>query len=75
MQKIVDIARQQGVSVQAVSSQAVSNMESMNKYNFQGGVDGLAKMAAQAASLRIDMKSTLTFSENLYKPEIGRAHV
>jgi len=56
MQKIVDTARQQGLSVEAVSRQAVNNMESMNKYNFQGGVDGLSKMAAQATSLRIDMK-------------------
>ena len=69
MQKIVDTARQQGLSVEAVSKQAVSNMDAMNKYNFQGGVDGLAKMAAQATSLRIDMSKTLSFSENLYKPE------
>jgi len=46
MQKIVNVAREQGLSVQAVSEQAVTNMESMNKYNFAGGVDGLAKMAA-----------------------------
>ena len=69
MQKIVDTARQQGLSVVAVSDQAVKNMEAMNKYNFQGGVDGLAKMAAQATSLRIDMGKTLDFAENLYKPE------
>ena len=69
MQKIVDTARQQGLSVAAVSKQAVDNMESMNKYNFQGGVDGLAKMAAQATSLRINMETTLNFAEDLYKPE------
>jgi hypothetical protein len=69
MQKIVDTARQQGLSVAAVSQQAVNNMEAMNKYTFQGGVDGLAKMAAQATSLRIDMGTTLRFSEDLYKPE------
>ena len=69
MQKIVDTARQQGLSVAAVSEQAVNNMEAMNKYTFQGGVDGLAKMAAQATSLRIDMGTTLRFSEDLYKPE------
>lgn len=69
MQKIVNVAREQGLSVQAVSSQAIANMESMNKYNFQGGVDGLAKMAAQASSMRIDMKTTLNFAEGLYNPE------
>lgn len=69
MQKIVNVAREQGLSVQAVSEQAVTNMESMNKYNFQGGVDGLAKMAAQASSMRIDMKTTLDFSEKVLSPE------
>jgi hypothetical protein len=69
MQKIVDVARQQGLSVKAVSEQAVANMDSMNKYNFAGGVDGLAKMAAQASSMRIDMKTTLSFADNLYNPE------
>jgi hypothetical protein len=69
MQKIVNVAREQGLSVQAVSEQAVTNMESMNKYNFAGGVDGLAKMAAQASSLRIDMSKTLDFSEKVLSPE------
>jgi hypothetical protein len=69
MQKIVDTARAQGLSVQAVSKQAMDNMESMNKYNFQGGVEGLAKMASQATSLRIDMSKTLSFAEGLYNPE------
>lgn len=69
MQKIVNTAREQGLSVAAVSKQAVDNMESMNKYTFQGGVDGLAKMAAQATSLRIDMKTALNFADDLYKPE------
>lgn len=69
MQKIVDTARQQGLSVMAVSKQAVDNMESMNKYNFQGGVDGLAKMAAQATSMRIEMKTTLDFAEKAFNPE------
>ena len=53
MQKIVDVAREQGLSVQAVSEQAVSNMESMNKYNFQGGVDGFEKMARTRTRMEI----------------------
>ena len=69
MQKIVNVSREQGLSVQAVSDMAVKNMDSMNKYNFQGGVEGLAKMAAQATSLRIDMGTTLKFADGLYNPE------
>jgi hypothetical protein len=45
------------------------NMEKMNRFNFEGGVQGLAKMAAQASMVRLDMSATLGFAEDLYKPE------
>jgi uncharacterized protein (DUF697 family) len=69
MGKVVDTARGSGVNAQIVSAKVVSNLESLNRYNFQGGVDGLAKMAAQATGLRIDMKSTLDFAEKVFDPE------
>jgi len=69
MTKVVDLARQQGVNAQAVSKQVVTNLDALNKYNFQGGVEGLAKMAAQAVSLRVDMKTTLSLAEKMFNPE------
>ena len=69
MQGVVDASRQLGVNATAVSKQALSNMSEMNKFNFQGGVEGLGKMAAQAVSLRVDMKSTLNLAEKLFNPE------
>jgi len=69
MQKVVDTSRANGVNASAVSKQVVENLSSMNKYNFQGGVEGMAKMAAQAVSLRIDMKSVLDIADNLFDPE------
>lgn len=69
MTKVVDLARQQGVNAQSVSKQVVINLEALNKFNFQGGVEGLAKMAAQAVSLRVDMKTTLGLAEKLFNPE------
>jgi hypothetical protein len=69
MQKVVDSARKIGVSAEAVSKQAVDNLSAMNKYNFQGGVEGLAKMAAQAVSLRVDMKDTLSLADKMFNPE------
>jgi hypothetical protein len=69
MQKVVDIARQQGVSAQAVSQKVVDNMAALNKFGFEGGVQGLAKMAAQATALRIDMNRTLTLADDLFSPE------
>lgn len=69
MEGVVNIARASGVNASAVSSQVLSNMEALNKYNFEGGVQGLAKMAAQAVSLRIDMKDSLAFAEKVFNPE------
>ena len=69
MKKVVDIAAQSGVNAVAVSEKVVQNMDALNKYNFEGGVSGLAKMAAQATMLRIDMKQTLAFAEKVFDPE------
>ena len=69
MKKVVDIATQSGVNAAAVSEKVVANMDALNKYNFEGGVSGLAKMAAQASLLRIDMGQTLAFAEKVFDPE------
>jgi hypothetical protein len=69
MKKVVDIARQSGVNAVMVSDQVVKNMDALNKYNFEGGVSGLAKMAAQATLLRVDMKQTLDLAEKLFSPD------
>ncbi len=69
MNKVVDSARLIGVSTTAVSGQAVKNMSKMNEFNFVNGVDGLAKMAAQAVSLRVDMSKTLDVASKLFDPE------
>jgi hypothetical protein len=44
-------------------------MEKMNRYQFEGGVQGLTKMAAQASMLRFDMKETFTLAEKVLDPE------
>ena len=69
MTKVMNTAREIGVNGQAVSSQVVENMASMNQYNFQGGIEGMAKMAAQAVNLRTDMKFTLAMADRLFDPE------
>ena len=69
MGDVVNIARASGVNASAVSGQVLQNMDALNKYNFEGGVQGLAKMAAQATSLRIDMKDSLAFAEKVFDPE------
>jgi hypothetical protein len=69
MQTVIDSAREIGVNARAVSEQVIKNTESLNKYNFVNGVEGLSKMAAQAVSLRVSMKDTLDFAERVFKPE------
>jgi len=44
-------------------------MEQMNRYQFEGGVQGLAKMAAQASMLRFDMSQTFSFTNRMLTPE------
>jgi hypothetical protein len=69
MGKVVDIARASGVNAIAVSQKVLANMEALNQFNFNGGVEGLAKMATQATMLRIDMSKTLDLAEKLFDPE------
>jgi|688.fasta_scaffold08172_12 hypothetical protein len=69
MKEVVNVARSQGVNAQAVSGEVLKNMDQMNKFTFQGGVEGLAKMASQAVGLRVNMESTLKVAEDLLQPE------
>lgn len=69
MENVVNAARSIGVSAEAVSAKVLANTDALNKYNFQGGVEGLAKMAAHATALRIDMGQTLNFAEKVFNPE------
>jgi methyl-accepting chemotaxis protein len=48
MQDILDAARSIGVSAEKTTTAVMNNMSYMNKVTFQGGVVGMAKMAAQA---------------------------
>jgi hypothetical protein len=69
MQGVVKIARNIGVDAGKVSQMVITNLSETSKFNFQGGVEGMAKMAAQAVNLRIDMDSTLRLAQKLFDPE------
>jgi len=69
VQKIMDRAREIGVSAEKVGSQVAQNLDLMNKYTFQGGVDGLAKMAAQAVNMRINIRDVQGAIEKAFNPE------
>ena len=69
MKEVVNYAKSVGVSVKAVSEGVVANLGKMNLYNFDNGVKGLTKMAAQAARLGIDLNTTFTLAEKVFDPE------
>ena len=69
MGDVVNIAREVGVNAKDVSGKVLNNMDVLNKYNFEGGVQGLAKMAAQASMLRINMNDIFTVVDKAFNPE------
>lgn len=69
VQGIIMSAKEVGVVASAVYSQLNENMKSLTLFNFENGVQGMAKMAAQAAGLRINMKDTLRMADQLFDPE------
>jgi hypothetical protein len=69
MQSVLDTSRALGVSMQAVSSAVVGNMSALDSHNFQGGVEGLAKMAATSATLRVDLGAMMRSVDKAFDPQ------
>jgi hypothetical protein len=69
MEKVVNTANAQGINAEVVSQQVVQNMGLMDKYNFAGGVEGLAKMVTQATSLRISVNDISKTMQQAFEPE------
>jgi hypothetical protein len=66
MEKVVTLASSMGLNSQVVSKLVTDNLEKLNKFGFGNGVEGLAKMAAKAASMRIDMKSAFGVADDIF---------
>jgi hypothetical protein len=58
-----------GGNTKSVMKDVSDNMDEMNRYQFQGGVQGLTKMAAQASMLRFDMNQTFQLADKVLDPE------
>jgi len=69
MAEVANYAKSVGTNVKAVSAEVVTNLKQLNLFNFDNGVKGLAKMAAQASMLGIDMATTFELAEDLMSPE------
>ena len=69
MKDVANYAKNVGVPVKAVAEGVVSNLGKINLYNFDGGVQGLTKMATQSARLGVEMGSVFRIAEDLFSPE------
>ena len=69
LEKSIEYIQSVGLNATQVMKDVSNNMEKMNRYQFDGGVAGLAKMAAQASMLRFDMKETFQFADKMLTPE------
>ena len=58
-----------GGNAKSVMKDVTTNMDQMNRFQFEGGVVGLTKMAAQASMLRFDMSNTFALAEKVLSPE------
>jgi hypothetical protein len=69
LEKSIAYIQSIGLNSRTVTAEVLKNMDAMSKFNFNDGVQGLTRMAAQASMLRIDMKTTLDFADKLIDPE------
>jgi hypothetical protein len=58
-----------GGNTRQIMGNVLNDMSAMNRFNFQDGVVGLTKMAAQAAMLKTDMRVTMDLAERALDPE------
>lgn len=69
LNKSIEYIQSIGGNAKSVMVDVQRNMEQMNRYQFEGGVVGLTKMAAQASMLRFDMFNTFTLAEKVLDPQ------
>ena len=58
-----------GLNAKEIMGDVTRSMEYMNRFNFQDGVMGFTKMAAQASMLRFDMNQTAQLADKAMDPE------
>jgi hypothetical protein len=69
IEKSVNYIQSIGGNTQQVFKIVTANMEQLNRYQFDGGVEGLTKMAAQASMLRFNMNETFRLADRVLTPE------
>jgi len=67
--QVVNDSSRMGINSTKVVKNIQQNLKLLNKYNFSGGVNGLAKMAKTATKLGIDMNFVSGMAEKLFDIE------
>jgi hypothetical protein len=69
LEESVNYIQSIGGNAATVMRDVTNNMDQMNRFQFEGGVQGLTKMAAQASMLRFSMSETFQLAEKVLSPE------
>ena len=69
MAGVANYAKSVGVNVKEVTAGVVGNLKQLNLFNFDNGVQGLAKMQAQSAMLGVNMDKVFQKADSLLNPE------
>jgi hypothetical protein len=69
LEKSVLSVRDLGLNASQVMDEVVNSASKLNRFNFDGGVQGLTKMAARASQFRFDMSEAFNLAEDAMNPE------
>ena len=69
LEKSVKTVSDLGLNTKEVMEKVLQDTSALNKFNFEGGVQGLTRMAARASQLRVDMSVSLDFADKMMDPE------
>jgi ABC-type transporter Mla subunit MlaD len=69
LEKSANYARSMGVNVDATMDYIRKNLDDINKFGFKDGVEGLGRMSARMAAMRVEMNAVYTFADKVFDPE------
>jgi hypothetical protein len=69
MEQTMNDTAKMGINASKVVKNIQNNMKMLNKYNFKGGVKGLAKMAQTTSKLGVDMNFVAGMADKLFDIE------
>jgi len=69
MEAAANFSRQMGVNTKVAFDLMTDNLDKLNEFGFESGIDGLARMATTAASMRVTMTGVFNMAERAFNPE------